>query len=134
MLAPERLKARKGRCTIVYPDTTRAQRAEGQVYPNIPRYTYNTDKNGRGQWPQTTRPVFLHTEWQDLRISPTRDDTGDKAMPPLRTNVEGYKGRRSSYPKNDTRQGPQGPHFNTAGIPPKGRRGDDAAPPGTTTL
>ena len=99
----------------------------GQVYPNIPRYTYNTDENGRGQWPQTTRPIFLHTEWQDLRISPTRADTGDKTMPPLRTNVEGYKGRRSSYPRDDTRQGPQGPHINTAGIPPKGRRGDDAA-------
>ena len=43
----------------------------GQVYPNIPGYTYNTDENGRGQWPQTTWPVFLHTERQDLHISPT---------------------------------------------------------------
>ena len=99
----------------------------GQVYLNIPRYPYNTEDNGRGQWPQTTRPVFLHTERQDLRISPTRDDTGDKTMPPLRTNVEGYKGRRSSYPRDDIRPGSQGPHLNTAGIHPKGRRGDDAA-------
>ena len=48
-------------------------------------------------------------------------------MPPLRTNVEGYKGRRSSYPGDDIRPGSQGPHLNTAGIHPKGRRGDDAA-------
>ena len=99
----------------------------GQVYLNIPRYPYNTEDNGRGQWPQTTRPVFLHTERQDLRISPTRDDTGDKTMPPLRTNVEGYKGRRSSYPRDDIRPGSQGPHPNTTGIHPKGQRGDDAA-------
>ena len=49
----------------------------GQVYPNIPRHPYNTEDNGRGQWPQTTRPIFLHTEQQDLRISPTQDDTQD---------------------------------------------------------
>ena len=48
-------------------------------------------------------------------------------MPPLRTNVEGYKGQRSSYPRDDIRPGPQGPNINTAVIPPKGRRGDDAA-------
>ena len=72
--------------------STSGTEGPGQVYPNIPRYNYNTDENGRGQWPQTTRPVFLHTERQDLCISPTRDDIGDKAMPPLRTNVEGYKG------------------------------------------
>ena len=47
-------------------------------------------------------------------------------MPPLRTNVEGYKGQRSSYPRDDTRRGPQGPHINTTGIPQKGGRGDDA--------
>ena len=99
----------------------------GQVYSHIPGYPYNTKDNGRGQWPQTTWPVFLHIERQDLRISPTQDDTGDKTMPPLRTNVEGYKGQRSSYPRDDIGSGSQGSHPNTAGIPPKGRRGDDAA-------
>ena len=99
----------------------------GQVYPHIPGYPYNTKDNGRGQWPQTTQPIFLHTERQDLRISPTRDDTGDKTMPPLRTNVEGYQGRRNSYHRDDIASGSQGSHFNTVGIPPKGRRGDDAA-------
>ena len=107
--------------------STSGTEGPGQVYPNIPRYSYNTEDNGRGQWPQTTRPVFLHTERQDLRISPTRDDTGDKTMPPLRTNVEGYKSRRSSYPKDDIRSGSQGPYINTARIPPKGRRGEDTA-------
>ena len=107
--------------------STSGLQGPGQVYSNIPGYPYNTKDNGRGQWPQTTRPVFLHIEWQDLRISPTRDDTGDKTMPPLRTNVEGYKGRRSSYPRDDIRPGSQGSHPNTAGIPLKGRRGDDAA-------
>ena len=99
----------------------------GQVYSHIPGYPYNTKDNGTGQWPQTTRPIFLHTERQDLRISPTQDDTGDKTMPPLRTNAEGYKGQRSSYPRDDIGSGSQGSHPNTAGIPPKGRRGDDAA-------
>ena len=99
----------------------------GQVYSNIPGYSYNTKDNGRGQWPQTTQPIFLHTERQDLRISSTRDDTGDKTMPPLRTNVEGYQSRRSSYPRDDIRSGSQGPYINTAAIPPKGRRGEDTA-------
>ena len=110
-------------------DQGSASEAEGpgQIYPNIPRHPYSTEDNGRGQWPQTTRPLFLHTEWQDLRISPTRDDTGDKTMPPLRTNVEGYKGRRSTYSRDDIRSESQGPHLDTAGIHQKGRRGDDAA-------
>ena len=47
-------------------------------------------------------------------------------MPPLRANVEGCKSRRSSYPRDDTSLGPQGPHLNTAGISMQGRRGDDA--------
>ena len=92
----------------------------GQVYLHIPGYHYNTKDNGTGQWPQTTRPVFLHTERQDICISPTRDDTGDKTMPPLQTNAEGYKGRRSSYPRDDIGSGSQGSHPNTAGIPLKG--------------
>ena len=107
--------------------STSGTEGPGQVYSNIQGYPYNTKDNGRGQWPQTTRPIFLHTERQDLRISPTLDDTGDKTMPPLRTNVEGYQSRRSSYPRDDIRSGSQGPYINTAGIPPKGRRGDDTA-------
>ena len=123
--------AGKGRCTIVYPDTTRAQRAERKALAKFtPTYQDTltaTEDNGRGQWPQTTRPLFLHTEWQDLRISPTGDDTWDKTMPPLRTNVEGYKGQRSTYSRDDIRSESQGPYLNTAGIHQKGRRGDDAA-------
>ena len=97
-----------------------------EVYLNIPRYNYETEDNGRGQWPQSTRPILLHTEQQDLGISPSRDATGDKAMPPLRVNVEGCRGRRSSYPRDDTSPGPQGPHLNTTGISMQGRRGDNA--------
>ena len=43
------------------------------------------------------------------------------------TITEGYQGRRSSYPRDHIRPGSQGPHPNTAGIHPKGQRGDDAA-------
>ena len=98
----------------------------GQVYSHVPGYHYNTKDNGTGQWPLTTRPVLLHTERQDVCISPTRDDTGDKTMPPLRTNAEGYKCRRSSYSRDDIGSGSQSSHLNTTGIPSKGRRGDDA--------
>ena len=48
-------------------------------------------------------------------------------MPPLRGNAEGHTGRRSSYPRDDIGSRSQSSHFNTAGIPPQGRRGDDAA-------
>ena len=37
MLAPEGQKARKDRCTIVYPDTTRAQRAEWKALAKFTR-------------------------------------------------------------------------------------------------
>ena len=98
----------------------------GQVYSHLPGYHYDTKDNGTAQWSSTTRPVFLHSERQDLCISPTRDDTGNKTMPPLQTNAEGYTGRRSSNPRDDIGSQSQGSHLNTAGIPPQGRRGDDA--------
>ena len=42
MPAPERLKAGKGRCTIVYPDTTRAQRAERKALAKFTRTYQDT--------------------------------------------------------------------------------------------
>ena len=87
MPAPERPKAGKGRCTIVYPDTTRAQRAERKALAKFTQTyqdtltTQKTMAEGSGHRPPW--PVFLHIERQDLCISPTRDDPGDKTMPPL---------------------------------------------------
>ena len=42
MLAPERPKAGKGHCTIVYPDTTRAQRAERKALAKFTRTYQHT--------------------------------------------------------------------------------------------
>ena len=99
----------------------------GQIYSHVPGYPYSAKDNGTGQWPLATRPIFLHSEQQDVCISPTRDDTGDKTVPPLRGNAEGHTSRRSSYPRDDIGSRSQSSHFNTTGIPPQGRRGDNVA-------
>ena len=131
MPAPERPKAGKGAVynSISGHNTGPASQTQspGQVYSHVPGYHYDTKDNGTGQWPQTTRPVFLHSERQNVCISPTRDDTGDKTMPPLHANAEGHTGRRSSYPRDDIGSRSQSSHLNASGIPPQGRRGDDAA-------
>ena len=100
--------------------------SHSQVYLNIRKYSDKTNDNGRGQWSEATRPVFLHTEQQDLCISPTRDDTRDTAMPPLRANAEGCRGRRRSYSRDNISPGPHGSYPHTTGISLQGRRGEDA--------
>ena len=99
----------------------------GQIYSHVPEYHYDTKDNGTGQWPPTTRPIFLHSEWENVCISTTRHDTGDKTMPPLRANAQGHASRGSSYPRDNIRSGSQSSHTNATRIPAQGRRGDDAA-------
>ena len=48
-------------------------------------------------------------------------------MPPLQANVEGCRGQRRSYSRDNISPGPQGAHPNTTGISTQGRRGEDAA-------